>query len=160
MATIMSPFLYSSSPIPLFCLKKEAFLKCTIIVCAMALHKNNGKNMSNSQSMLSLGALLLLSLVSLRFNSSVLDNTTVETENKVYLTAFSLADDLIEEIKQKAFDANTVNISGEANLDVSNNARIGSAATGGVLNQAYMDEWRIYNRLLTTEELDAYYALG
>ena len=59
--------------------------------------------------MLSLGALLLLSLVSLRFNSSVLDNTTIETENKVYLTAFSLADDLIEEIKQKAFDANTVN---------------------------------------------------
>jgi hypothetical protein len=59
--------------------------------------------------MLSLGALLLLSLVSLRFNSSVLDNTTIETENKVYLTAFSLADDLIEEIKQKAFDAATVN---------------------------------------------------
>jgi len=64
--------------------------------------------MSNSQSILSLGALLFLSLVSLRFNSSVLENSTIETENKVYLTAFSLADDLIEEIKQKAFDAATV----------------------------------------------------
>jgi hypothetical protein len=33
---------------------------------------------------------------------------TVEVENKIYLTAFSLADDLIEEIKQKAFDEETV----------------------------------------------------
>jgi hypothetical protein len=47
-------------------------------------------------------------MISLRFNSSALENATVEVENKVYLTAFSLADDLIEEIKQKAFDAATV----------------------------------------------------
>jgi hypothetical protein len=33
---------------------------------------------------------------------------TVEVENKVYLTAFSLADDVLEEIKQKAFDEQTV----------------------------------------------------
>lgn len=67
-----------------------------------------GKNMSqNIQSLLSLGALLLFSLISLRFDSAVLENTGVEVENKVYLTAFSLADDLLEEIKQKAFDANT-----------------------------------------------------
>jgi hypothetical protein len=38
----------------------------------------------------------------------VLENMTVEVENKVYLTAFSLADDLIEEMKQKAFDEQTV----------------------------------------------------
>lgn len=63
---------------------------------------------SSVQSMLSIGALTILSFVSLRFDSSVLQNSTVETENKVYLTAFSLADDLLEEIKQKAFDANTV----------------------------------------------------
>ena len=64
--------------------------------------------MSTNQSLFSLGALLLFSLISLRFNSTVLENTTVEVENKVYLTAFSLADDLIEEIKQKSFDAATV----------------------------------------------------
>ena len=63
--------------------------------------------MSN-QSLFGIGALLLFSLISLRFNSTVLENTTVEVENKVYLTAFSLADDLIEEIKQKAFDAATI----------------------------------------------------
>ena len=64
--------------------------------------------MNTGHSFLSIGALLLFSLVSLNFNSSVLSNTTVEVENKVYLTAFSLADDLIEEIKQKAFDASTI----------------------------------------------------
>lgn len=61
------------------------------------------------QTFLTIGALALLALTSLRFNSVALENTTVEVENKVYLTAFSLADDLIEEIKQKAFDAATVN---------------------------------------------------
>jgi hypothetical protein len=64
--------------------------------------------MSSVHSFLSLGALLLVSLISLRFNSAVLENSTIETENKVYLTAFSLANDLIEEIKMKAFDAATV----------------------------------------------------
>ena len=64
--------------------------------------------MNTGQSFLSIGALLLFSLVSLNFNSTILSNTTVEVENKVYLTAFSLADDLIEEVKQKAFDAATI----------------------------------------------------
>jgi hypothetical protein len=64
--------------------------------------------MNTGQSLLGIGALLMFSLVSLNFNSTVLQNTTVEVENKVYLTAFSLADDLIEEIKQKAFDAATI----------------------------------------------------
>lgn len=63
---------------------------------------------NNVQSLLSIGALMIFSLVSLRFDTSVLQNVEVEVENKVYLTAFSLADDLIEEIKQKAFDNSTV----------------------------------------------------
>ena len=64
--------------------------------------------MYSINSMLSIGALFLLALVSLRFDSTVLENNTVEIENKVYLTAFSLADDLIEEIKEKAFDEKTI----------------------------------------------------
>ena len=64
--------------------------------------------MSNIQSMLVMGGMIFLALVSLRFNSSLLENSTVETENKVALTAFSLADDLLEEIKTRSFDAATV----------------------------------------------------
>jgi len=63
--------------------------------------------MGNNQY-LSIGAIVLMALASLRFNTTLLQNRTTEIENKVYLTAFSLADDLIEEIKQKAFDEETV----------------------------------------------------
>lgn len=64
--------------------------------------------MASIQSILAIGAMAILALISFNFNSSVIQNSTVEIENKVYLTAFSLADDLIEEIKQKAFDHQTV----------------------------------------------------
>ncbi|MGE5436161.1 MAG: hypothetical protein ACM3O3_02955 [Syntrophothermus sp.] len=61
----------------------------------------------NIQTILTLGALVILSLTSLRFNGAVMHKTTSEVENKVMLTAFSLADDLIEEIKVKAYDETT-----------------------------------------------------
>ena len=64
--------------------------------------------MASIQSILAVGALVIFSIVSLLFNSSVLQNTTIEIEDKVYLNAFSLADDLIEEMKQKAFDEKTI----------------------------------------------------
>ncbi len=64
--------------------------------------------MASIQSMLAMGALVIFSIISLLFNSSVLQNSTIELEDKVYLTAFSLADDLIEEMKQKAFDEKTI----------------------------------------------------
>lgn len=64
--------------------------------------------MGSIQSMLAIGAIVIFALISVRFNATVLQNMGVEVENKVYLTAFSLADDLIEEIKQKAFDHETV----------------------------------------------------
>ena len=65
--------------------------------------------MQNIQTYLTMGGLVLLSLTSLRFNSAILETSTADIENKVYLTAFSLADDLIEEIKTKSFDENTKN---------------------------------------------------
>ena len=64
--------------------------------------------MQNIQSYLTIGGLLLFSLTSLRFNSAILSTSTADLQNKVYLTAFSLADDLIEEIKVKSFDENTL----------------------------------------------------
>jgi len=64
--------------------------------------------MGNVQSLLAIGSIVLFSFVSYNFNSSVLINLGLEVENKVYLTAFSLADDMIEEIKQRAFDEETI----------------------------------------------------
>ncbi len=64
--------------------------------------------MKNIQSFLTIGGLLLLSITSLRFNQAILETSTADIQNKVYLTAFSLADDMIEEIKVKSFDQNTI----------------------------------------------------
>ena len=64
--------------------------------------------MNGIQSFLTIGAISFLTLTSLSFNSSLLESTTVEVENKVYLTAFSLADDMIEEIKEKNYDEKTL----------------------------------------------------
>ena len=64
--------------------------------------------MQNIQTYLTIGGLLLFSLTSLRFNSAILTTSTSDLQNKVYLTAFSLADDMIEEMKVKSFDENTV----------------------------------------------------
>jgi len=60
--------------------------------------------MSGIQSLLAIGAVWLFALVSINFNTTVVHNISIEVENKAYLDAFALADDLIEEIKQKAFD--------------------------------------------------------
>jgi hypothetical protein len=60
--------------------------------------------MSGIQSLLAIGAVWLFALVTINFNSTVVHNISIEVENKVYLDAFSLADDMIEEIKQKRFD--------------------------------------------------------
>lgn len=62
----------------------------------------------NINTMLAMGALVIFSFISLNFNGIVNENLASQIENKVFLTAFSLADDLIEEIKQKAFDEQTV----------------------------------------------------
>lgn len=64
--------------------------------------------MASIQSILAIGALVIFSIVSILFNSSYMQSSAVEIEDKVYLTAFSLADDLIEEMKQKAFDEKTI----------------------------------------------------
>src|SRR5574338_1135511 len=63
--------------------------------------------MSGIQSLLALGAIWLFALISINFNSTVVHNISIEVENKVYLDAFSLADDMIEEIKQKTFEDTT-----------------------------------------------------
>ena len=78
--------------------------------------------MSNIQSMLAVGSLFLLSITSMNFNSALLHSNTAELENKVYLTAFSLADDLIEEIKQKSFDEKTLLFPSVNPLTLSSNA--------------------------------------
>jgi len=112
--------------------------------------------MNTGQSLLSVGALLMFSLVSLNFNTSVLQNTTVEVENKVYLTAFSLADDLIEEVKQKAFDAATIDFSttNPASLTPPNN--LGPANFEEYPNYNDIDDFHEFERGVSAPHAENY----
>lgn len=65
--------------------------------------------MNGVQSILTIGGMILLALISMQFNSSVLRSSSADFDNKVYLTSFSIADNIIEEIKSKSFDQATVN---------------------------------------------------
>jgi len=63
--------------------------------------------MNTGQSLLSIGALLLLSLTILRVNNSILTTDTVMQDSKFGILATSIATSLIEKASKKAFDANT-----------------------------------------------------
>jgi len=110
--------------------------------------------MNTGQSLLAIGAMMLLTLVSLNFNSSVLQNTTVETENKVYLTAFSLADDLIEEIKQKAFDEKTIDFQAIAENQLT--LPLGSEAGEVWPNFNDIDDYQNYSKPVSLPHVEDY----
>ncbi len=112
--------------------------------------------MSTNQSLFSIGALLLFALISLRFNSTLLENSTVETENKVYLTAFSLADDLIEEIKQKAFDAATVKFPTTNPEDLTSAYSLGPGSWEVYPNYNDIDDFNGYIRPVTAPHAENY----
>jgi len=112
--------------------------------------------MSNVNSFLSIGALILLALVNLQFNSSLLENQTIETENKIYLTAFSLADDLIEEIKQKAFDAATVDFPTNDRSDLTPYQNFGSANSETYPNYNDIDDYQGFRRTVSLPHAENY----
>ena len=117
--------------------------------------------MLGTNSFLTIGAMALLALISLRFNTTVLQNRITEVENKVYLTAFSLADDLIEEIKQKAFDEQTVvfkSIS-PAQLTPTNNFApevLDAGENGFPSTWDDIDDYNGYNKLISTPHVENY----
>lgn len=112
--------------------------------------------MSNIQSFLSIGAITLMSLVSLRFNEAVLQNSTIEVENKVYLTAFSLADDLIEEIKEKAFDATTVNFPTTDPLTMTHPSYLGVDSIDVYPDYDDVDDYNGYSRMISAPHAEDY----
>lgn len=63
--------------------------------------------MNLGQSLLSIGALLLLSLTVLRVNNTILQTDTIMNESKFGILATSIATSLIEKASKKSFDANT-----------------------------------------------------
>lgn len=117
--------------------------------------------MGNNQY-LSIGAIALLALISLRFNTTLLENRTTEIENKVYLTAFSLADDLLEEIKQKAFDEETVEWKAITTNQLTSSASFGPVDVGE--SSAYdfddIDDYHGYSKAVSLPHAENYSVLS
>jgi MSHA pilin protein MshD len=63
--------------------------------------------MNTGQMILSIGAIVLLSTIVLRVNNSFLTTNEVMSESKFGVLAVSLAQSIIEEASNKAFDAQT-----------------------------------------------------
>jgi hypothetical protein len=111
--------------------------------------------MNGVQSFLAIGAISFLTLTSLSFNSSLLESSTSEVENKVYLTAFSLADDLLEEIKEKEYDEKTLvfpttnrnNLTFPANFDDGENYE----------NYDDIDDFNTYSRDIEAPYVEKYH---
>lgn len=112
--------------------------------------------MAGIQSFLAIGAMVILALVSLPFNANVLQNTTIEIENKVYLTAFSLADDLIEEIKQKAFDERTVDFQAINLNQLTAYGSLGKETGEAWPNLDDMDDYKGYTKAISLPHAEGY----
>ncbi|MCZ7602344.1 MAG: hypothetical protein QY331_14830 [Melioribacteraceae bacterium] len=63
--------------------------------------------MNTGQMLITIAALMLLTLVILRVNNNFLSTNTILMENKFGVLAVSLATSILEEAKGKAFDHNT-----------------------------------------------------
>ena len=108
------------------------------------------------QTVLTMGAMMLFSFSSLRFNSIMLQNSTLETENKVYLTAFSLADDMIEEIKNKNFDEATLLYPTTATAVLTKADSLGPEHGEIYPNYDDIDDYNNYSKLISAPHAEDY----
>lgn len=104
--------------------------------------------MNMGQSMLAIGAMILLSIVVLRVNNSFLSTNSVMMESKFGVLATSLAQSMVEEASKKAFDEKT---SGVALFDVTLLTGPGSLGPEGesYLNFDDFDDYNGYTRDVT-----------
>ncbi|HKI78738.1 MAG TPA: hypothetical protein VKA26_09375 [Ignavibacteriaceae bacterium] len=112
--------------------------------------------MNNLQSFLTIGGLLLLSLTSLRFNQAILETSTTDVENKVYLTAFSLADDMIEEIKVKSFDESTIQFPTTNTASLTPVADLGPESGETFSSYDDIDDFNGYTRAVNAPHAEGY----
>lgn len=113
--------------------------------------------MSNIQTFLTIGAMIFLTMTSLRFNTVILENSTIEMENKVMLTAFSLADDMIEEIKVRAFDQVTVKFPTASLGNLTTSDKLGPETGETYPNFNDVDDFNGYTKYVTAPHAEDYY---
>lgn len=105
---------------------------------------------------MAVGSLVLLIITMLNFNSSYLYNSNIETENKVMLTAFSLADAMIEEIKARSFDEKTLEFTTANPSMLTSSGSLGPEA--GELYGSFddIDDYNKYQKLISAPHAEDY----
>ena len=112
--------------------------------------------MANIQTMLVMAGMVLLALISLRFNTAVLQTSSAEIESKVALTAFSLADDFIEEIKVKAFDEATLKFPTAAPSNLTPAGSLGLETFEPLSEADDIDDYNNITRIVDAPHAEAY----
>ncbi len=106
--------------------------------------------------MLVMAGMVLLALISLRFNTAVLQTSTAEIESKVALTAFSLADDLIEEIKVKSFDEYTLTFPTAAPSNLTPPGSLGMETGEYLSGTDDIDDYNNYTKVVSAPHAENY----
>lgn len=102
--------------------------------------------MSTGQMMLTICAVMMLSMLSMRTNSNILETQEVMQNSKYGLLAISLATSIIEEANNKAFDNSTVDsaVSNVNGLTLVNRLGPESGETYSTFND--FDDYNNYSR--------------
>lgn len=106
--------------------------------------------MNTGQTLLTLGAMILLSLLILRARNSFLSTDTVMMNSKFSILATSLAQSQIEEIKKKAFDENTVAGPANSTLQLTKANKLGPESGETYPNFNDVDDFNGYTTVDST----------
>jgi len=106
-----------------------------------------------SNYLLTIGAMLLLSLFILTTNRMIMQNNIIQSESEFVITATSLAQAVLDEIKTKAFDENTV--TGEISTPDSLSTTLGKD-TGESFSYPDVSVTSLYLSATTFDDIDDY----
>ena len=114
--------------------------------------------MGGIQTILTIGALMLLSGVMLSLNNAVLTRDVIQYESEATLTATSLAQSLLEEARTRSFDEQTVppkTVETPSSLTSAGNL---GAETGEVITEDFddVDDYNGFVRIVTTPRFGDY----
>lgn len=119
------------------------------------------------QMMMVLGALMLLSMISLSVNTMFIEKTTTMLDAEANLNAISLAQSMIDEIMKKSFDMNTVSAKVYTASGFTAIASLGPSGSEAsivtipdatnpfrsVRNYNDVDDYHLYRRIVATPRL-------
>lgn len=111
--------------------------------------------MGGAQTLLTIGALMLLSSVILSLNNAILGRGIMNYESEAILTATSLAQSLLEEVRTRSFDQQTLppnRVSNPSYLTTGGNlgTEAGEVSTGDFDD---VDDYNEFGRIVATSRL-------